>query len=321
MEFRMLNRWIILTSVCVLLCANCVEAADVKAIARETVGNTVVQQEKEQVVKLPQQIKGQLKAKADNLKIEQHNKYYEEKKISLNRQDKKELKKELPKGQKVPAFENRSYYNGIMLPRGYKEISIFGDTVCTEAQASAYIKKNASNVKLACSVDELVKLYWKEAAREGIRGDLALCQAITETGFFRYGGDVGHNQNNFCGLGTTGGGVKGAGFATPEIGVRAHIQHLLAYSRKTRPTTKIVDPRYDLAHDIRLERGLVTKWSGLRGTWAMSSDYAEKIFSHYVKMQGGQSVVVQNNSAEKYQNKKKNEGKSAKKRMKKMQGR
>lgn len=37
------------------------------------------------------------------------------------------------------------------------------------------------------------------------------------------------------------------GALLPDIrtGARAHIQHLLAYSRKERPTKPIVDPRYD----------------------------------------------------------------------------
>src|SRR5699024_492333 len=104
------------------------------------------------------------------------------------------------------------------------------------------------DLKLTCSAEEIVDLYWQEASREGVRQDLAFAQALVETGFFRFGGDVKPEQNNFCGLGTTGGGVKGAHFKTPEIGVRAHIQHLLAYTTQKHPSTKIVDPRYDLAH-------------------------------------------------------------------------
>ena len=113
---------------------------------------------------------------------------------------------------------------------------------------------------------------------------MALAQSIVETGTYAYGGDVEHNQNNFCGLGTTGGGVKGATFKTPELGVRAHIQHLLAYTQKKRPQTKIVDPRYELAHNIRMERGMVDTWYGLNGTWAMGSLYCEKIMATYQKM-------------------------------------
>ena len=170
------------------------------------------------------------------------------------------------------------------LPKDYKKISIFGKAKATPEQAAALIYLNNSDPQLNCSVDELVHLYWDEAGREGVREDLALAQAIVETGFFRFNGDVKPEQNNFCGLGTTGGGVEGEYFDEPEIGVRAHIQHLLAYSTKKQPSTDIVDPRYELAHAIRKERGLIDKWSGLNGTWAMGSFYCEKIMRTYQNM-------------------------------------
>ena len=145
-------------------------------------------------------------------------------------------------------------------------------------------------MKLACPVEELVELYWQEAKRENVRPDLALAQSLVETGAYRYGGDVLHHQNNFCGLGTIGGGVRGASFATPQLGVRAHIQHLLAYTQTKRPSTDIVDPRYDLAHNIRMERGVVNTWYGLNGTWAMGSLYCEKIMATYQKILAQQPV-------------------------------
>lgn len=113
--------------------------------------------------------------------------------------------------------------------------------------------------------------------------DLLFAEALTN-------GDVLHHQNNFCGLGTIGGGVRGASFATPQLGVRAHIQHLLAYTQTKRPSTDIVDPRYDLAHNIRLERGVVNTWYGLNGTWAMGSLYCEKIMATYQKILAQQPV-------------------------------
>ena len=180
--------------------------------------------------------------------------------------------------------DGKSYFLGTELPENYKSISIFGEAEATKKQAVALIKQNNPKVRLVCSVEELVDLYWQEAEREGIRPDLALSQSLVETGTYAYGGDVHHNQNNFCGLGTTGGGVKGASFKTPELGVRAHVQHLLAYTQKKRPQTKIVDPRYELAHNIRMERGMVDTWYGLNGTWAMGSLYCEKIMATYQKM-------------------------------------
>ena len=166
-------------------------------------------------------------------------------------------------------------------------------------KAAALLKQNNPDLKLTCSAEEIVDLYWQEASREGVRQDLAFAQALVETGFFRFGGDVKPEQNNFCGLGTTGGGVKGAHFKTPEIGVRAHIQHLLAYTTQKHPSTKIVDPRYDLAHAIRLERGLCDTWYKLNGTWAMSPNYSEKIMGVWQRMLGIEAVETK---SEKYKN-------------------
>ena len=198
--------------------------------------------------------------------------------------------------------DGKSYFLGTELPADYRKISIFGEAEATKKQAVAYIKQTNPKVRLDCSVEELVDLYWQEAEREEVRPDLALAQSLVETGTYAYGGDVHHKQNNFCGLGTTGGGVKGASFKTPELGVRAHIQHLLAYTQKKRPQTKIVDPRYELAHNIRLERGLVDTWYGLNGTWAMGSLYCEKIMATYQKMlamPGGQAKKDKHDKADK----------------------
>ena len=198
--------------------------------------------------------------------------------------------------------DGKSYFLGTELPADYKKISIFGEAEATKKQAVAYIKQANPKVRLDCSVEELVDLYWQEAEREEVRPDLALAQSLVETGTYAYGGDVHHKQNNFCGLGTTGGGVKGASFKTPELGVRAHIQHLLAYTQKKRPQTKIVDPRYELAHNIRLERGLVDTWYGLNGTWAMGYLYCEKIMATYQKMlamPGGQAKKDKQDKADK----------------------
>lgn len=189
------------------------------------------------------------------------------------------------------------------LPVGYQDIGIFGEAVATKAQAVALLKQSNPDLKLSCSAEEIVDLYWQEAGREGVRQDLAFAQALVETGFFRFGGDVKPEQNNFCGLGTTGGGVKGAHFKTPELGARAHIQHLLAYTTQKHPSTKIIDPRYDLAHAIRLERGLCDTWYKLNGTWAMSPNYSEKIMGVWQRMLAVEAVEGKADKNKKDQNK------------------
>ena len=226
--------------------------------------------------------KSKLDDKAKKVKLKIEEKQPKNKQVPLKVEAKLETKKTQEKVKPV----KKEYFRGMELPANYKSISIFGNSVATKGQAVNLIKANGNDVKLDCSVEEIVNLYWVEAEREGVRPDIALAQALVETGYFGYGGTVKPKQNNFCGLGTTGKKVKGAKFKSPEIGVRAHIQHLLAYSALKKPSTGIVDPRYDLAHAIRKERGFVDKWSGLQGTWAMGSQYCEKIMVIYQAMLG-----------------------------------
>lgn len=148
--------------------------------------------------------------------------------------------------------------------------SILGAAEATQEQMVAYIKRRNPKPKLSCTVEDIVRYYYTEGAREGIRGDIALCQALKETGFFGYGGDVSPSQNNFCGLGATGNREKGASFPTAEIGVRAHIQHLKAYASTEVPAIAIVDPRYTLLKtNLRDVFGKIHEWTGLNGVWAV----------------------------------------------------
>ncbi|WP_294145802.1 tetratricopeptide repeat protein, partial [uncultured Selenomonas sp.] len=156
-------------------------------------------------------------------------------------------------------------YDELLLPEDAapETVTIFGAAEATQEQMAAYITRRNPSPKLNCTVADIVRYYYEEAGREGIRPDIALCQALKETG-------VVPSQNNFCGLGTTGGGVRGAAFQTPQLGVRAHIQHLLAYASKERPHTAIVDPRYTLIVENRPDiHGSVTRWTGLNGIWAV----------------------------------------------------
>ncbi len=165
------------------------------------------------------------------------------------------------------------------------DMTIMGAAVANEQQAVTFIKKYAPDAKLNCSIEEIVRLYYKEAAFEGIRPDIALSQALLETGFFRYGGDVKAWQNNFCGLGSVGGGAKGATFSTPELGVRAHIQHLLVYSSKQRPKTTIVDPRYEMASKLPHIYGVCKTWRDLDGRWAAKGvPYGERVLNVHWRM-------------------------------------
>ena len=160
-----------------------------------------------------------------------------------------------------------------------ESVEILGAAEATPEQMAAFIRRRNPQPKLACSVEEIVRLYYEEAGAEGVRADIALCQALKETGFFAYGGDVLPAQNNYCGLGATGNKAKGAYFATPQEGVRAHIQHLMAYATTERPHAPLVDPRYDLVRLYRTDiYGKIKRWTGLNGVWAVpGTSYGQDI--------------------------------------------
>lgn len=155
---------------------------------------------------------------------------------------------------------------------------IFGTAEIPKNQMIAFIKRHNPIPKLTCSLEELVDIYYEEAAHEGVRPDLALAQAILETGFFRYGGDVAPAQNNFAGIGSVGGGAKGAWFETPRVGARAHVQHLLAYATHREPLKPVVDPRYGIVRSMPQYFAKCYSWESLSGKWAIPGvGYGEKI--------------------------------------------
>ena len=165
-------------------------------------------------------------------------------------------------------------FQSFYIPQTVSEMdtSISGTPMATQEQCVKYLLNNNPYPNLPVPAEEIVSYYYEEGAREGIRPDVAFAQALKETGFFSYGGDVIPEQNNYCGLGTTGGGVKGEFFATPQMGVRAHIQHLLAYSSTRRPLTPIIDPRYDIVRQAYGTRTL-GEWQDLNGRWAVPGRY------------------------------------------------
>ncbi len=158
---------------------------------------------------------------------------------------------------------------------------IMGGAVATQEQCVRYLLKHNPKPKLNVSPQELVSYYYEEGSRTGIRPDIAFAQALKETGYFRYGGTVIPAQNNYCGLGTTSATVQGAYFATPRLGVKAHIQHLLAYASVEPPQDNIVDPRYEL---VRRSYGsnTLTQWKDLNGRWAVPGvGYGQSILEDY----------------------------------------
>ncbi|WP_296734155.1 tetratricopeptide repeat protein [Anaerovibrio sp.] len=154
------------------------------------------------------------------------------------------------------------------------KVTILGPPTVSPDQMVRYILSRSPAPKLNCSLEELVEAYYTEGAIEGIRPDVALCQALKETDFFRYGNDVSYKQNNYCGLGATGNKAPGYSFFVPQRGVRAHIQHLIAYASKEMPKQELVDPRFMILVEKYPEyQGSAIYWPDLNGKWAVPGTY------------------------------------------------
>lgn len=161
------------------------------------------------------------------------------------------------------------------------DTAIIGTPLASQEQCVTYLLSVNPHPAISVTPHELVAYYYEEGAREGIRPDVAFAQALKETGFFRYGGTVTPDQNNYCGLGTTSAEVKGAYFATSQMGVRAHIQHLLAYASTRRPISPVVDPRYTLVRSV-YGTSTLGHWQDLNGRWAVPGDsYGQSILSMF----------------------------------------
>lgn len=137
--------------------------------------------------------------------------------------------------------------------------NIMGNNKAKIEQMINYVKDVNPNFN-----EDIAKSFLDISEVYGVRGDIAFCQSIHETNWFRYGGDVSRDQHNFAGIGATG-GVPGHSFKTVEEGVTAQIQHLYAYAT-TKDIPKgetLVDPRFNL-----VKRGSAPYWEDLGGKWA-----------------------------------------------------
>ena len=113
----------------------------------------------------------------------------------------------------------------------------------------------------------------------GIRGDVAICQSILETGWFKYEGSaVTADQHNYAGLGVTSNGVKGLSFNSIATGVEAQLQHLYAYATKSAlpDGINLVDPRFTFVN-----RGSAPRWVDLNQKWSSGVEYGQKILGIY----------------------------------------
>lgn len=166
----------------------------------------------------------------------------------------------------------RPELDDVRVPVNMRNESILGAPMATQQQCLTHLLRKNPHPAISVSPAALVSYYYEEGEREGVRPDVAFAQALHETGYFGYGGTVVPEQNNYCGLGTTSSRVRGTYFPSAKMGVRAHIQHLMAYASTRKPTEPIVDPRYGLVRTLYGNRTLGT-WRELNGRWAVPGRY------------------------------------------------
>lgn len=137
--------------------------------------------------------------------------------------------------------------------------------------ASVYASKGAGTIEQYC------QLVMEEASAEGVRAEVLFCQAMKETGWLQFGGDVKVGQCNFGGLGATGGGKDGATFPDVRTGLRAQTQHLKLYASTAPLNNVCVDERWDAAIS-KWGRGSAPNLEDLNGKWAVPGNgYGEGI--------------------------------------------
>lgn len=128
----------------------------------------------------------------------------------------------------------------------------------TPGRMMDYLKSR--NSSLDGRFEQIAVDYMRHGEELGLRWDYAFFQMIVETGnlSFKRGngkfGDVKPGQNNFAGLGATGGGEPGESFKDISSGVKAHLEHVLMYTGE-----RIDNPTADRTRKVQ-EWGVLTSW-------------------------------------------------------------
>jgi hypothetical protein len=135
------------------------------------------------------------------------------------------------------------------------------------------------NPKLDARYRGIAHLYKQHGDKLGIRWDYAFFQMLLETNNLTFTGDVRAKQNNFAGIGATGGGVRGESFADVSTGVLAQLQHLLAYAGERVEAPVAARTRENQSDIIDASRALrrPVRFSDLTNRWAADGSYARSM--------------------------------------------
>ena len=199
-------------------------------------------------------------------------------------------------------------------PQNASQVTLMGNSYCSLEQMQRYLDKTEATVRNRAIAngktfvpfpENIAAHYYNIGKKYNIRGDVALAQALLETGYFQYGNEVKPWQNNYCGLGAIGRvttqddldkqifskvnhekaylvvGIHGWCYNSIASGVEAHIQHMYSYaSAAPLPAgTELLDGRF--AHG---NRGKAIYLNDLNGKWAVPGhNYGENIFANMLQ--------------------------------------
>ena len=150
---------------------------------------------------------------------------------------------------------------------------------------AGYSYPSALSTGGAQTIRDFASIVYDEAVAEGVSPELVFVQAMKETGWLRFGGDVTVSQYNFSGIGAVGGGAKGASFPDVRTGIRAQVQHLRAYADSSVTTASlanaVVDPRFTY---VRKGAAPVVEYLGIQENpshtgWAAAKNYGYDLVS------------------------------------------
>jgi hypothetical protein len=148
---------------------------------------------------------------------------------------------------------------------------IMGRGYLSRKTLKALLKK--VNPQVLEQFPEIVELYLEEAAIEGVNPDIAFAQALLETNFFRFSGNIQPSQNNFGAL-RSAGELEAASFPSARLGVRAHIQQLKTYASFEPLAQEVVTPRFRF-----VTRGSAPNVRLLSGRYSADPMYGERILA------------------------------------------
>ena len=162
---------------------------------------------------------------------------------------------------------------------------IMGPPVMSQSEVVAWYKANVpSSLPLragepSVSIEQLVRIYYEEGAKEGVRSDLAFLMGLHETAWFNFpeGGCVRPDDYNYAGMGAyncdthlndDGLPYYVWRFSSVREGVRAHLQYLRAYADPSVSTPSDLGSPIPKARD---DRNFTNQWQWMVSTWRVNN--------------------------------------------------